>query len=168
MITAMEIRKQQFSRGFRGWKEDEVKQYLNQIAVDYENLYSENSRLREEIQRLEFELKRYRNMEETMNNSLILAQQTAQEYQKNARLEAQAILDSAKKQIADLLAVYQDIIKRINLFNSEMKVQVSGQRDMLEKNQKKIDQLSEFFYSADMKELLEKLTQASWGEGKND
>ncbi len=30
----MEIRKQQFSRGFRGWKEDEVKQYLNEIAVD--------------------------------------------------------------------------------------------------------------------------------------
>jgi cell division initiation protein len=97
MITAMEIRKQQFSRGFRGWKEDEVKQYLNQIAVDYENLYSENSRLREEIQRLEFELKRYRNMEETMNNSLILAQQTAQEYQKNARLEAFKILKALKR-----------------------------------------------------------------------
>lgn len=167
MITAMEIRKQQFSRGFRGLKEEEVKQFLNQLAVDYENLYSQNSLLREEIQRLEFELKKYRSMEETMNNSLILAQQTAQEYQKNARLEAQVILDSAKQQIADLLMVYQDIIKRMNVFNSEMKAQVSGQSEMLEKNQKKIDQLSQFFYAADMKELLEKLAQANWSEEQN-
>ena len=167
MITAMEIRKQQFSRGFRGCKEEEVKQYLNQLAVDYENQYSENSLLKEEIQRLEYELKKYRSMEENMTNSLILAQQTAQDYQNNARLEAQVILDSAKKQIAYLLMDYQDIIIRLSVFNSEMKAQVSGQNDMLEKNQKKIDQLSEFFYAPDMKELLEKLAQANWGEKPN-
>ncbi len=159
MITAMEIRKQQFSRGFRGLKEEEVKQYLNQLAVDYENLYSQNSHLKEEIQRLEYELKKFRSMEETMNNSLILAQQTAQEYQKTAQLQAQLMLDGAKQQIADLLMVYQEIIKRMNIFNSEMKAQVSGQSEMLEKNQKKIDEMVNFFYSADTKDLLEKLAR---------
>ncbi len=164
MITAMEIRKHQFSRGLRGLKEEEVKNYLNQVAVDYESLYSENSRLKEEIQRLEFEIQKYRSIEETMNNSLILAQQTAQEYQKNARLEAQVILDTAKKQIADLLMVYQEIIKRMNVFNSELKSQIGGQADMLEKNQKKIDELSDYFYGSDMKQLMENLERVTIGE----
>jgi cell division initiation protein len=160
----MEIRKHQFSRGLRGLKEEEVKNYLNQVAVDYESLYSENSRLKEEIQRLEFEIQKYRSIEETMNNSLILAQQTAQEYQKNARLEAQVILDTAKKQIADLLMVYQEIIKRMNVFNSELKSQIGGQADMLEKNQKKIDELSDYFYGSDMKQLMENLERVTIGE----
>jgi len=164
LITAMEIRKHQFSRGLRGLKEEEVKNYLNQVAVDYESLYSENSRLKEEIQRLEFEIQKYRSIEETMNNSLILAQQTAQEYQKNARLEAQVILDTAKKQIADLLMVYQEIIKRMNVFNSELKSQIGGQADMLEKNQKKIDELSDYFYGSDMKQLMENLERVTIGE----
>ncbi|KUG02706.1 cell division initiation protein diviva [hydrocarbon metagenome] len=164
MITAMEIRKHQFSRTVRGLKEEEVKNYLNQVAVDYENLYSENSRLKEEIQRLEFEIRKYRSIEETMNNSLILAQQTAQEYQKNAKMEAENLLEASRRQIADLLMVYQEIIKRMNLFNAELKAQVSGQADMLDKNQKKIDELSNFFYAADMKNLMENLEKISVGE----
>ncbi len=164
MITAMEIRKHQFNRGFRGLKEEEVKNYLNQIAVDYENLYSENSRLKEEVQRLEFEIKKYRSIEETMNNSLILAQQSAQDYQKNAKLEAQNMLEASKRQIADLLMIYQEIIKRMNVFNTELKAQISGQVDMLDKNQKKIDEISNFFYAADMKDLMENLEKVSVGE----
>lgn len=164
MITAMEIRKQQFSRGFRGLKEEEVKNYLNQVAVDYENLYSDNSRLREEIQRLEFEIKKYRSMEQTMNNSLIMAQQTAQEYQKNAKLEAQNLLEASKRQIADLLMIYQEIIKRMNVYNTELKAQVSTQADLLDRNQNKIDELANFFYAADVKELLQNLEKISVGE----
>jgi len=164
VITAMEIRKQQFNRGFRGLKEEEVRNYLNQLAVDYETLYSDNARLKEEIQRLNFEIKKYRDMEEIMKNSLILAQQTAQELTNNAKLEADNILDASKQQIADLLMVYQEIIKRMNLFNCELKAQVGGQMEMLDKNQKKIDELSNFFYGTDIKDVLEKLEKVSLGE----
>ncbi len=164
MITAMEIRKHQFTRGFRGLKEEEVKNYLNQVAVDYENLYSENSLLKEEIQRLEFEIRKYRSIEETMNNSLILAQQTAYDFQKNAKLEAQNLLEASKRQIADLLMMYQEVIKRMNVFNAELKAQISGQVDMLDKNQNKIDEISSFFYADDMKELIENLKKVRVGE----
>ena len=107
MITGMEIRNQQFRKKIRGYDEDEVKNFLARIAVDYENMYSENARLKENIQQVQYELDKYRKMEETMNNSLILAQQTAEEFKTNARHEADLYLKEAKQKITQILSVYQ-------------------------------------------------------------
>lgn len=159
MITAMEIRNQQFGKSIRGYDQDEVKNFLMQLAQDYENLYSENATLKETIRRLEGELDKYRKIEETMNNSLIFAQQTAEDMKSNARKEAEMILDNAKKRIAEVLMVYQEIIKRLSIFSTELKAQIGGQMEMLEKNQRKVDELSEFFYSRDLKDMLEKMEQ---------
>jgi len=90
MITAMEIRNQQFGKSLRGYNEEEVKNYLMQLAQDYENLYSQNATLKESIQRLEAELLKYHKIEDTMNNSLIFAQQTAEDIKSNARREAES------------------------------------------------------------------------------
>ena len=133
MITANEIRNQQFRKGVRGYSEDEVRNFLALIAQDYEALYSENAKIREAMQRLEQDLSRYHRMEETMNSSLILAQQTAEDLKAIARQEAQLMLEEAKQRISDVLMVYQEIIKRMNLFNTELKAQVGGQLEILEK-----------------------------------
>lgn len=157
MITANEIRNQQFRKGVRGYSEDEVRNFLALIAQDYEVLYSENAKIRETIQRLEQDLARYHRMEETMNSSLILAQQTAEDLKGAARKEAQLMLEEAKHRISDILMVYQEIIKRMNLFNTELKAQVGGQLEILDKNQAKIEELSDFFYGRDLKEMMERL-----------
>ncbi len=161
MITAMEIRNQQFSKSLRGYDQEEVKNFLMQLAQDYENLYSQNATLKESIKRLEAELQKYHKIEDTMNNSLIFAQQTAEDMKTNARREAELILEDAKKRIAELLMVYQEVIKRLNLFNTELKSQMSGQMEMLEKNQQHVEELTQFFYSKDLKDMLEKLEQVN-------
>lgn len=161
MITGMEIRNQQFKKSLRGYDEEEVKNFLVRLSQDYENLYGENSQLRESIQRVQYELEKYRKMEETMNNSLILAQQTAEEVIANARKEANLYLEDAKRHVATILAVYQDIIKRMNVFNVELKSQLSSEMEMLDKNQNKIDDLANFFYGKDIKELLENLEKVA-------
>jgi cell division initiation protein len=161
MITAMEIRNQQFGKSVRGYNQEEVKNYLMQLAQDYENLYSQNATLKETIQRLEAELLKYHKIEDTMNNSLIFAQQTAEDIKINARREAELILVDAKKRIAELLMVYQDVIKRLNLFNTELKAQMSGQMEMLEKNQQRIEECTQFFFSKDLKDIVEKLEQVN-------
>lgn len=161
MITAMEIRNQQFGKSLRGYDQDEVKNFLMQMAQDYENLYSENATLKESIRRLEGELKKYHNIEETMNNSLIFAQQTAEDMKTSARREADLILEDAKKRIAEVLMIYQEIIKRLSLFSTELKAQIGGQMELLEKNQKKVEELTEFFYSKDLKDMLEKLEKVN-------
>ena len=161
MITAMEIRNQQFGKSLRGYDQDEVKNFLMQLAQDYENLYSQNATLKESIKRLESELQKYHKIEDTMNNSLIFAQQTAEDMKTNARREADLILEDAKRRIAELLMVYQEVIKRLNLFNTELKAQMSGQIEMLEKNQHRVEELTQFFYSKDLKEMLEKLEEVN-------
>jgi cell division initiation protein len=133
MITAMEIRNQQFRKAVRGYSEDEVRNFLVRIAQDYETLYSENAKIRERIQQLEHELTRYHRIEETMNNSLILAQQTAEDLKEAARKEAQLMLEESKRRISDVLMVYQEIIKRMNLFNTELRAQINVQLEMLDK-----------------------------------
>lgn len=155
MITGIEIRNQQFKKKVRGYDEDEVKNFLMRLAGDYENIYSENAQLRENIQRVQYELEKYRKMEETMNNSLILAQQTAEDVKTSARREANLFLQEAKLKIARLLSVYQDILKRLNVFSVELKAQLGSQIEMLDKNQHKMDELSDFFYGRDLKEMLE-------------
>ena len=97
MMTSMEIRSQQFNRGMRGFKEEEVRNFLALVAQDYEKLFHENATLRDQIQKMEFELNKYHQMEQTINNSLILAQQTTEEYDQIARREAELTLNEAKQ-----------------------------------------------------------------------
>ena len=137
----------------------EVNNFLQQLAQDYEDLYSDNATLRETIQRLEYELQKYRRMEETMNNSLILAQQTSEEVKVNARREAAIILRESKAKIAEVLAVYQEVIKRVSVLTTEVKGQIHGQLELLEKSQKRVDELADFFYGKDLKEMLESLEE---------
>ena len=161
MITAMEIRNQHFKRSIRGFNADEVKSYMERLANDYEEVYSENAKLKEDIQRLEYELIRYKRMEETMNNSLILAQQTAEDLKNNSEKEANLMMEQAKHKISEILMIYHEVLKRMGLFNTELKAQVSGQLEIIEKNQKKIDELTDFYYSKDMKIMMEDLEKIS-------
>ena len=157
MITANEIRNLTFSKQFRGYNKDEIKQFVSMVANDYEMLYSDNARLQEKCRRFEEDLSKYRQMEEIMNNSIILAQQTAEAVKDQARKEAALILEESKKKISDILAVYQELIKRLNMFNGELKAQVSGHLEMIEKNTKKIENMSDFFYSGDMNSIMGKM-----------
>jgi len=159
LITGMEIRNQQFTKSMRGYNEEEVKNFLQQLAQNYETLYSENSQLKESIQRCKFELDKYHKIEETMNNSLILAQQTAETLKVNAQKEAEKILDDSKRSIAEMLSAYQEVIKRLNLFNLELKSQLNIELEMLEKNMKKTEELSTFFNNQDVKDLLSNMSK---------
>lgn len=154
MYTAQEIRKQEFKKSMRGYDPEEVKNYLFTLAQDFENVYSENVQLKETVQRLNYEINRYHKLEETMNNSLILAQQTGDMIKANAKKEAELIMENAKKKMAEIFIVYQEVVKRMNTFNVELKAQLSAELEVLEKRNQKTEELSAFFYNDDIKDLL--------------
>jgi len=158
MITGMEIRHHEFSKAFRGYDQRQVVEFIDQVALDYENLYSENAQLKETIQRHLLELDKYRKLEATMNNSLILAQQTAEEVKSNARQEASRILEDAKRSIADMMTAYQELVKQINVFNLELKAQLQVELELLEQHLKKNQDLGDFFTKPDIQELLSRLS----------
>lgn len=167
MITAMEIRNQHFKKSMRGYSEEEVKAFLLNLAQDYEKLYSENAQLKENIQKLEYDLAKYHRLEDTMNNSLILAQQTAEAVKTNARKEAELMQEESKRRINEILAVYQEVIKRINLFNVEMKAHLNSEMEMLDKSQSKIENLSDFFFSKDLKDIMENMEKVTLQDIEN-
>lgn len=164
MITSMEIRNQQFNRKLRGYDPEEVHIFINNLAQDYEKIYSENVHLKESIQRAKYELDRYHKLEETMNNSLILAQQTAELLKVNAQKEANMIMEDSKKKIGETFVVYQEVLSRLNIITTEIKAQLSGQLELLEKSQRKADELSDYFYSQDTKAILEKMDSVNQEE----
>jgi cell division initiation protein len=155
----MEIRNQQFAKSIRGYNEEEVRSFLLRLAQDYETIYSENSQLKESIQRLRYDLERYRKMEETMNNSLILAQQTGEIIKANAQKEANMILEDSKRVISEMLTAYQEVVKRLDLFNLELKAQMNAELEMISRNQLKTEELSTFFHNQDVKELIANLSK---------
>lgn len=158
-LTPIEIRQQKFRRSFHGYHQQEVNNYLARIVEDYEKLYQENAELKERLQKSEFQLARYRDLEETLNQSLVVAQKAGEEVKANARREAELMLQEARGRIGEIFVLYEDIIKRLNVFKTEMKYYLSAQIEMMDKNERRIENIVEFFYSRDMKEILEKLTE---------
>ena len=99
-----------------------------------------------------------------MNSSLILAQQTAEMIKANAQKEAEMIQEESRRKIAEIFQAYQEVLQRLNLMTAEIKAQVNGELEMLEKSQRKTEELSEFFFSKDTKVILEKLSSTAPGE----
>ena len=58
-ITPMDIEQQQFGRSFRGYNEEEVDNFLDRIAKDYEEILNENIKNKEELEKLQVRLEEY-------------------------------------------------------------------------------------------------------------
>lgn len=157
MISPIEIRKNEFRRSFRGYNEREVNSFLIRVAEEFEALYHENAESKERIQRLEFEMARYKKMEETLNQTLVLAQQTAEELRVNAEKEAGLLLEGARIRIVEIFGAYEEILKRLQVFQSELRSFLSANVEMMEGYDRRIAEISSFFYSQDMKEILNAL-----------
>lgn len=94
-ITAMEITNKEFKRTIRGYSPDEVDEFLDKIAEDYENLYKDNSTLKEKLSNIEDKIEHYNKMESTIQNTLLLAQNAAEQARENAKKESELIVKNA-------------------------------------------------------------------------
>lgn len=96
MLTPLDIQKKEFRRAFRGYSEDEVDSFLDRINQEYENLYRENQVLKEKLAQSEQNMARYREIEEVLKNTMILAQKNADELRRNTEREAGLLMDQAR------------------------------------------------------------------------
>lgn len=127
MLTPVEIQNKEFSRGWRGYREGEVRAFLEQIVAGYQELYQENQELREQIARLEQALKKYQEWEQTLRDTLVLAQRAAEEARRNAEKEGELIRQEARRQAEEVIAgaraeaeklhrQYEDLKQRVAAF----------------------------------------------------
>ena len=104
MLTPLDIHNQEFKRSLRGYDVDEVDEFLDEIIRDFEYLYKENLELKETIQKRDEEVNRYQELEQTLQETLVLAQQNGEEIKQNAKKEAELIIWEAQKRAEQILA----------------------------------------------------------------
>jgi len=92
MLTPLDINEKEFTRAFRGYKCEEVDEFLEQVVRDYSQVLRENQELREKNRHLAEEMERFASLESTIKETLIVAQQTAEAIKRNAQQEAALII----------------------------------------------------------------------------
>lgn len=96
MITPMDIHNKTFSKGLRGYSEEEVNDFLRQIVTDYEQIYREHREMEEEMDQMKVKLSNYERISDTMTATLQLAKDTAENVKKNAKRNAEILISNAK------------------------------------------------------------------------
>jgi cell division initiation protein len=95
-LTPVEIRHVNLSRRPFGYDRDAVDELLEEIVESYEAAWRERADLREELERMESEIARFKELEVLLRNTLVSAERSADDIRGQARREAGLILDEAR------------------------------------------------------------------------
>lgn len=107
-LTPRDIQEKEFSTSFRGYKEEEVDAFLDEVTEAYEAVFKENLDLREEVEKLREECKKYEAIGERMQGALVAAQETADDVRKNAAKEAENLVREAELKAQKLIQESKD------------------------------------------------------------
>jgi cell division initiation protein len=98
-LTPLDIYNKEFKKQvFGGLNKDEVDDFLDEVMQEMETLLKENASLKEQVTSLNLKLEHYRNLEDSLNRTLVVAQTTADDIKANARREADLIIQEARLQ----------------------------------------------------------------------
>ena len=141
-LTPLDIHNKEFTRKIRGYDEDEVNEFLDQVIKDYEMVIREQKELDEKVNQLNERLGHFTNIEETLNKSILVAQETAEEVKGNATKESRLIIKEAEKNadriINEALSKsrrismdVEELKKQAKVFRTRLRMLVQAQLDML-------------------------------------
>ena len=102
MLTPMDIHAKEFGRSFRGFDEAQVNDFLNEVMQDYTAVLDENERLRAELSHERKTIEDFRRMEQSMRESIALAQKTAEDVTMQAKGSADLMIETAAKEAQNL------------------------------------------------------------------
>ncbi|MGO3731698.1 MAG: DivIVA domain-containing protein [Vagococcus sp.] len=103
-IKPIDITNKSFNSKFKGYDKDEVDDFLDQIALDYEKLVQENRELEKQAKQADEKLSYFNELKDSLNQSIILAQDTADKLKENATKESDLAIQQAQAQSEDILA----------------------------------------------------------------
>lgn len=141
-LTPLDIHNKEFNKGFRGYDEDEVNEFLDQVIKDYEIIIREKKELEEKLSELNSRLGHFTNIEETLNKSIVIAQEAGEEVRRNALKEAKLIVKEAEKNADRIIneslskarkiaLEIEELKKQSKVFRTRFKMLIEAQLDML-------------------------------------
>ena len=143
MITPLDIENKKFSKQMmNGYSVEEVDDFLDDLTVDYSKNYKEVTELKTKVEELNKSLEHYKTIEETLQNTLVMAQSTAEDVKNVAKQQADQIINeakgSAKKQAEELETEIiakrkelEDVKKQFDIYKAKMESLLISQLELL-------------------------------------
>ncbi|NME83467.1 DivIVA domain-containing protein [Clostridium sp. SM-530-WT-3G] len=113
-LTPMDINNKEFKKGLRGYNPEEVDEFLDEVVDNFEELFKENTHLKEKIQSLNEKVEHYSQIESTIQNTLLLAQNAAEQAKNSARKEAELVMKNANESAQKILDKAHNDVVEIN------------------------------------------------------
>lgn len=151
MITPLDIENKKFSKQvLNGYSVEEVDDFLDELTAAYEKIYKEATENRGRTEQLTNDLTRYQSIEETLQNTLLMAQSTADEVKKTAQKQAEAIIAEAQLQAKESLKNVEnqivlkqkeldDLQKQFDIYKAKMESLLISQLELLKEISKDND-----------------------------
>lgn len=145
-LTPLDIHHKEFRHSLRGYAEEEVDQFLDQVADELERLFKENIDLSERIDGMQQKINEFELQRQTINNTLMAAQRSADEITSRASTEAEATLREAEVKAKEIIhnalskkqAVANELI-RIKQAEEEFRARY---KSLLESNLRSVSEIS--------------------------
>lgn len=103
MLTPVDIQNKEFTKSISGYNKDLVDDFMMEVSKEFEKLYKENIELKDRLSVLNDSLKKYRAMEDSLQNTLMFAQNTAEDVKKNANEKADFIVGEATTKAENII-----------------------------------------------------------------
>jgi cell division initiation protein len=97
-IRPIDIRRKEFKSTFRGYDPNQVDDFLDAVADDFERDHTENQRMREEVSSLRDRLQQFEDLEGSIRDALVHAEQASNDLRRAAAREAEGIKQSAQRE----------------------------------------------------------------------
>ena len=143
MITPLDIENKKFAKQMmNGYNVDEVDDFLDELTLDYGKLYKENAELKAQREELDSNVGKYKNIENTIQNTLIMAQKTADEVHEVAKKQAEQIIKDAEFQAKNSVEELntqillkqkelEDLKKQFDVYKAKMESLLISQLELL-------------------------------------
>jgi cell division initiation protein len=95
-LTVKDILEKTFKRSFKGYDENEVDKFLDQIIDEFKALQNDNAALKEALDAEVQRAKRIKETEETIMHTLVSAQKSAERIMGEAARKAEVVIDNAE------------------------------------------------------------------------
>jgi cell division initiation protein len=102
-LTPLDIHHKEFRNSIRGYNQEEVDQFLDEVADEFERLFKENVDLSERLDAAMEKVRSYADMEKTLHNTMLAAQQSAEDVKAKASKEADSLLKDAEIKAKELV-----------------------------------------------------------------
>ena len=142
-ITPLDIQQQQFRTRFRGFDVHEVDTFLEQMAESFESMQAETEDCMEKIQRLEHEIRGYKEREDAFKRAMLNSQKVLEQMKENARKSSELIVANAEIKAEKILNQAHNRLAQLHADIAELKrqrMQIEIQvRSIIEAHSKLLD-----------------------------